>query len=133
MPASPSALGLLEIIALLFPVVALLLQLQHRAADSERVERFGFVAGIGLFALLSLSFVLVFTRLVVVDQPGLLALALGFTTLTSVLLPALLVLASETMVENALDLFPTDLGEYDPRPASWDLWPETDRDTDDQD
>ena len=38
MTASSSSLGLLEIIALLFPVVALLLQLQRRAADSEDIE-----------------------------------------------------------------------------------------------
>lgn len=133
MPATtPSALGLLEIIALLFPVVALLLQLQHRTADSERVERFGLVAGIGLFASLSLSFVLVFVHVVVTDQPVLLVLALAFMTITSLLLPILVAFASEEMIETVLDVFAFDRSRYDSRlrqPGS----PETSRNEENDD
>lgn len=51
------ALRLLELIALLFPVVGVLLQLQYRATDSDWLERVGLLAGAGLLTLLSMSFV----------------------------------------------------------------------------
>jgi hypothetical protein len=59
MPTTPSALGLLEVVALLFPVVALLLQLQHRTADSAALQQLGFVSGISLLVFLALAFALV--------------------------------------------------------------------------
>lgn len=39
--AVDTALRLLELVALLFPVVALLLQLQYRAAETPELERIG--------------------------------------------------------------------------------------------
>lgn len=88
------ALRLLELIALLFPVVALLLQLQHRAVDSSNRVAFGGMVGTGLTGLLSLSFVTVALYLVTALEPSsLLAASIAVIAFTALLVPVLVVLS----------------------------------------
>ena len=110
MPATtPSALGLLEVIALLFPVVALLLQLQHRAADSEDLQQLGFISGISLVVFLALAFALISTHMLLASRtPLLLAAAMLFMTGVSFLIPVLIALSFEAMTGP----LSTGLGRY---------------------
>lgn len=99
---SLAAFRLLELIALLFPVVALLLQLQHRVVDTEKLARQGLAAGLGLVMILAVSFVLVSVHLLGTNSlPLLLSLSLVTTSLLGLQLPVLIVFSSETFVESA--------------------------------
>lgn len=96
--ATPSTLGLLEIIALLFPVVALLLQLQHRAADSESLQRLGFVSAISLLLFLAFAFALIVAHVLLSSSPPLLLVgSMLLTTGVSLLIPILVALSTEGM------------------------------------
>lgn len=98
------ALRLLELIALLFPVVALLLQLQHRV-DSSGLGVIGGVVGTGLAILLSLSFFLVALYLVVANTlSSLLAVSIGIIALTGFLVPVLVVLSLRGSIEVESDV-----------------------------
>ncbi|WP_115862812.1 hypothetical protein [Halorussus litoreus] len=108
---SLAAFRLLELIALLFPVVALLLQLQHRAVDAEELALQGLVTGMGLLMLLSVSFVLVAVYLIDANSmPLLLAMALGTITLLGVQLPVMIVLASRNLLKPARGLLASLVG-----------------------
>lgn len=99
------AFRLLELVALLFPVVALLLQLQYRAVDTEELARKGLIAGIGFLLLLDVSFLLVTMYLINVDSmPLLLSVALVTTALLGVQLPVIVVLSSQTLVDGVEEL-----------------------------
>jgi hypothetical protein len=98
--AVDTALRLLELVALLFPVVALLLQLQYRAAETTEMERVGLLAGGALLGLLGFSFLLAAVDLlrsgvgsvVLVVVTGLVAVA-GFSV------PGIVVLSRAGFVE----------------------------------
>jgi hypothetical protein len=97
-----AAFRLLELIALLFPVVALLVQLQHRAVDSGRLERIGLGAGMSLLVLLSISFLQSSLYLITTQSlPSLLAYPLLAMTVISLTLPLLIVLSSERFTSEA--------------------------------
>lgn len=101
------AFRLLNLLALLFPVVALTLQLQHRAADSAELERRGLVAGMGLLSLLSISFLLVSSHLLFSQSlPWLLSLALASTAAITLQIPFLVLFSSDTFVEALKSTFP---------------------------
>lgn len=92
--SSTVALRLLELIALLFPVVALLLQLQHRAVDSSDRVEFGGMVGIGLTILLSLSFFFVALFLVgTYTLSTLLVVSVAILAISGLLVPILVVLS----------------------------------------
>jgi hypothetical protein len=93
-----AAFRLLELIALLFPVVALLVQLQHRAADSVELKVLGLVTGTSLLVLLSISFLHLSLYLVsTYSLPALLIVPLVGMSVLSFALPVLIVLSSESI------------------------------------
>jgi hypothetical protein len=97
---SLAAFRLLELIALLFPVVALLVQLQHRAADSVELETLGLVAGASLLVLLSVSFFHLSIYLVSLQSvPSLFTIPIIGMSVLSLTLPVLIVLSSETFID----------------------------------
>lgn len=97
---SLAVVQLLKLIALLFPVVALLLQLQHRAVDSVELKNLGLVAGMSLLALLSLSFLQLSLYLLSTQSPPvLLAFPLLAIAFISLMLPVLVVFSSERITE----------------------------------
>lgn len=87
------ALRLLELIALLFPVVALLLQLQYRENTND-MAAIGGVIGTGLVLLLSLSFSFVTLYLVTAHElSALLTVSIVVITIMALLVPLLVVLS----------------------------------------
>jgi len=97
---SLAAFRLLELIALLFPVVALLVQLQHRAADSVELETLGLVAGASLLVLLSVSFFHLSIYLVSLQSvPSLFTIPIIGMSVLSLTLAVLIVLSSETFID----------------------------------
>ena len=97
---SLAAFRLLELIALLFPVVALLVQIQHRAADSVELETLGLVAGASLLVLLSVSFFHLSIYLVSLQSvPSLFTIPIIGMSVLSLTLPVLIVLSSETFID----------------------------------
>lgn len=108
---SLAAFRLLELIALLFPVVALLVQLQHRIVDTEALTRLGLVAGLGLLTMLSITFVLVSVHLLGVESiPLLLSISLGMLSLLGLQLPVLVVLSSRSFVDSTKGAYSTAIG-----------------------
>lgn len=95
-----TALRLLELVALLFPVVALLLQLQYRAAETPELERIGLLAGGILLGLLAFSFLLAAVEALLsgIDL-GFLAAGVALVTAVGLLLPVLVVLTREAFLE----------------------------------
>lgn len=111
---SLAAFRLLELIALLFPVVALLVQLQHRAADSGRLEILGLGVGMSLLALLSISFLQLSLYLLTTESlPSLLAYSLLAMTVISLTLPSLFVLSSKRFTNEATEMCTTILDATD--------------------
>lgn len=101
------ALRLLELIALLFPVVALLLQLQHRVMDSNDLTVIGVVVGTGLVVLLSLSFFTVSLYLVFSQAlTSLLTFSIAVIAITGFLVPILVVLLLEESIDVGQTLSP---------------------------
>jgi F0F1-type ATP synthase assembly protein I len=109
---SLAAFRLLELIVLLFPVVALLIQLQHRAADSARLETLGFVAGTSLRVLLSLSFLHLSVYLVSLQShPSLFTIPIVGMSVLSLTLPALIILSSKAFTDEVRNVLSTILEE----------------------
>lgn len=108
---SLAAFRLLELIALLFPVVALLVQLQHRVVDTEALVRYGLVAGLGLLTMLSVSFLFVTAYLLRMESiPLLLAISLATMSLLGLQLPVLIVLSSKTFVDSTTSAYSAVVG-----------------------
>jgi hypothetical protein len=101
------ALRLLELVALLFPVVALLLQLQNRAVESDELQRLGLLAGLSQLSLLSATTVLAGGELLLSGTlPPLLALVVGVLIAVGLSIPVLVVASSARFVavgEQALE------------------------------
>lgn len=110
---SLAAFRLLELIALLFPVVALLVQLQHRVVDTEELARQGLAVGLGLLTMLSVSFVLVSVHLLGVKSiPLLLSISLATMSLLGLQLPVLIVLSSRSFVDSTKGAYSTVIGVF---------------------
>ena len=110
---SLAAFRLLELIALLFPVVALLLQLQHRVVDTEALARQGLAAGLGLLTMLSASFVLVGVYLLSIESiPLLLSISLATMSLLGLQLPVIVVLSSKTFVDTTTSAYSTTIDAF---------------------
>lgn len=99
--AVDTALRLLELVALLFPVVALLLQLQYRAAETPEIERFGLLAGGVLLGLLAFTFLLASVALLQSGiDGGFLVVGVVLVTVVGLLLPTIVVLTRETFLDS---------------------------------
>ena len=108
---SLAAFRLLELIALLFPVVALLVQLQHRVVDTEALARQGLAAGLGLLTMLSISFLFVSVYLLSVESiPLLLSISLAMLSILGLQLPVLIVLSSESFVDSTTGAYSATIG-----------------------